>query len=350
MAGAAAGAAMPQGASQPQAGFATASWLAAAQPQAGASHPQAGSQQRRRHIRCRIRCRSSCFSCSPGCRTACRKTSCASCHKGRSSCRKQELRNRKLVRTKCCTSASRCFATASWLAAAIAQPLSQHRCQQRRSPCCNRRASTASRRSNSPSSHGSQHCHKQVLRSHKLGLRSRKLVARRSTQQELRNRKLVRNRRCASQQAGASHPQAGSAQHIRKQVLRIHKLVRNTKVHHTPVSQQLLALPQPLHPSIRSKRSNPKLWLQMLQPRTRAIVIIVRFIGATSPLSQFRGSIFVMSGSHESPSVTRLFGRGAFGGRSRRRAHLQIPQTNTNGSGADTRPADFVQLVDLATS
>jgi hypothetical protein len=55
------------------------------------------------------------------------------------------------------------------------------------------------------------------------------------------------------------------------------------------VSQQLLGAPQqPFTPSIRSKRSNPKLWLQRLQPRTRAIVISVRFIGATSPFSIWR--------------------------------------------------------------
>ncbi|MGB1706605.1 MAG: hypothetical protein ACPHF4_02135, partial [Rubripirellula sp.] len=39
---------------------------------------------------------------------------------------------------------------------------------------------------------------------------------------------------------------------------------------------------------------------------------------------------------------------GAFDGRSRRRAHLEFAPTNTNGSGADTRPADFVQFVVLA--
>jgi hypothetical protein len=75
-------------------------------------------------------------------------------------------------------------------------------------------------------------------------------------------------------QPAASQPQAGS---------------EHATSH--PLSQQLLALPQPLTPSIRSKRSNPKLWLQILQPRTRVIVMIIRFIGAKSPLISIRGSV-----------------------------------------------------------
>jgi hypothetical protein len=89
-------------------------------------------------------------------------------------------------------------------------------------------------------------------------------------------------------QVGASQPQAGSA-HPHAGASQPQAGSHGESQH--PVSQQLLALPQPLTPSIRSKRSKPKLWLQRLQPRTRAIVIIVRFIGATSPLSQFRGLI-----------------------------------------------------------
>jgi hypothetical protein len=109
-----------------------------------------------------------------------------------------------------------------------------------------------------------------------------------------------------SQQAGASQPQAGSAQQdgsakqeFASQPQAGSQQAEDSQPHagsqHEGVSQQpvsqLLALPQHFTPSIRSNRSNPKLWLQILQPRTRAIVIIVRFIGATSPLSQFGGSV-----------------------------------------------------------
>jgi len=93
----------------------------------------------------------------------------------------------------------------------------------------------------------------------------------------------------AQPHAGASHPHAGSAAH--PLLAASQPQAGSHDGTSQPVSQQLLALPQPFTPSIRSKRSNPKLWLQILQPRTRAIVIIVRFIGATSPLSQFGGLI-----------------------------------------------------------
>jgi len=132
----------------------------------------------------------------------------------------------------------------------------------------------------------------------------------------------------AHPQAGASHPQAGSHEGASQQL----------------VSQQLLALPQPLQPSIRSKRSNPKLWVQMLQPRTRAIVIIVRFIGATSPFSNSR--VVFRDVRDDSTCDELLWVRGAFGGRSRRRAHLEIPRRTQTGRVRDTRPADFAQLVD----
>ncbi len=78
--------------------------------------------------------------------------------------------------------------------------------------------------------------------------------------------------------AGASHPQAGPATSQPQSG----PTSQQAGASH-PASQQLLALPHPFIPIIRSKRSNPKLWLQILQPTTRAIVIIVRFIGATSP-------------------------------------------------------------------
>ncbi len=115
---------------------------------------------------------------------------------GHSSCRKQ-VASQPQAGSQTCTSASRCFATASWFCCtsasgcfATASWLSCHSpavtaacC----SPCCKRRASTASRRSTFFLAHGSQQL----------------------------------------SQAGASQPQAGS-QHIRKQVLRNRKLVRST--------------------------------------------------------------------------------------------------------------------------
>ena len=139
-------------------------------------------------------------------------------------------------------------------------------------------------------------------------------------------------------QAGSSHPQAGSSQ----------PQAGSQAASQHPVSQHLAELPQPFTPSIRSKRSNPKLWLHIVQPRTSAIVIIVRFIGATSPLiSILRFGRYGIAVQAWFPHMLRErvdFG-GAFDGRSRRRAHLEFTPTNTNGSGADTRPADFVQFV-----
>ena len=73
-------------------------------------------------------------------------------------------------------------------------------------------------------------------------------------------------------QAGSSHPQAGSAS-------------QSAGASQHAVSQ---LLPH-LIPSIRSKRSKPNDGLLILQPITMAIVIIVRFIGATSPFLNLAG-------------------------------------------------------------
>jgi hypothetical protein len=95
-------------------------------------------------------------------------------------------------------------------------------------------------------------------------------------------------------QAGASHPQAGSQQSATPQAGASHPQAGSPQIpvshpqagsQQEGASQHAVSQPEPPHliPSIRSSKSNPKLWLQILQPTTRAIVIIVRFIGATSP-------------------------------------------------------------------
>lgn len=73
-------------------------------------------------------------------------------------------------------------------------------------------------------------------------------------------------------QAGSSHPHAGSAS-------------QSAGASHAAVSQ----LEPHLIPSIRSKRSKPKVGLLIPQPITMAIINIVRFIGATSPFLNLAG-------------------------------------------------------------
>ncbi len=80
-------------------------------------------------------------------------------------------------------------------------------------------------------------------------------------------------------QAGAPQPQADSA----PQVGSAH-----------PESQHELCDPQPFMPSMRSKRSKPKLWLQIELPNTRVNVRIVFFIGATSPKRNLAVILFAM--------------------------------------------------------
>lgn len=120
----------------------------------------------------------------------------------------------------------------------------------------------------------------------------------------------------SSEAAGASQPQAGSSQ----------PQAGSASLPASAASQATVSQLEPhLIPSIRSKRSKPNDGLLIPQPITKAIVKIVRFIGATSPFRNLAG-LFVLLLAENVRMTTRtipeMTSRGAVGGRSRRRAHL----------------------------